>query len=173
MLTSLVIIGAGAHGRIVAEAAAQTGRFDILGFADDNPALVGTKIGSRLVLGSWAAIAADSYIIAMGNNAVRYSVSEKLQTAGKPVATIISPRAYVSEEAMVGPGSVVLAGAVIQAGARIGGNVIVNAGAVIDHDAVIGDFAHVGANATVSCFGIVASQEFLLHGSVRSRTSPA
>ena len=94
MLTNIVIIGAGAHGRIVAEAAAQTGRFHILGFADDNPASVGTRIGSWQVLGSWDALTADSYIIAVGNNAARQFICEKLEAAGKPLAhecPVISP----------------------------------------------------------------------------------
>jgi len=165
----LVIIGAGAHGRIVAETAARTGQFQILGFADDNPAMLGVHIGKWRVLGPWSEIPAEAYIIAIGNNAARQATYEKLQTAGKLLATIVSSQACVSDDAVLGAGSVVLPGAVVQSGARIGLNAIINAGAVVDHDAVIGDYAHVGANATVSCFGVVAACEFLFHAALRSQ----
>ena len=64
--------------------------------------------------------------------------------------TIVSPLAYVSPSAVLGPGVQVNAGAIIQAGARLGENCIVNTGAIIEHDCVLGDHCHVAPGAVLS-----------------------
>jgi acetyltransferase EpsM len=166
---SLLTIGGGAHGRIVAETAAEGSQYNVIGFAYADAAKHGITIGSWRVLGNWRSILADAYFVSIGVNAVRKAVFEQLLVADRSVATIVSPHAFVSDAAELGAGTVVLAGAVVQAGAKVGRNVIINAGAVVDHDTVIGDHAHVGPNVTVASFAQVAQEEVVPPGAVRCR----
>lgn len=168
---TLIVIGSGGHGRIVAETAILTGKFRILGFADDNRTRVGKMIDGITVLGSWTALTADFWCVAIGDNRIRQNVFETVCLGGRQMATIISVQASVSVAAQIGLGSVILPGAVVQAGASVGVNAIVNAGAVVDHDARIGDHTHLGLNAVVASYGVVASGEFLAPGAVRMRES--
>lgn len=165
-MKSLLIIGCGGHGRIVAEAARD---FRVVGFADDDPHKVGTTVDGWTVLGAWPDVAADTCVVAIGNNAARRAVFEKLMLARRATAVVIAPGAMVSRRAKVGPGSVILSGCVVQAGAVIGANVLLNAGALVDHDAVVDDHAHVGLNSVVSSFARVGNGEWLPSGAVRAR----
>lgn len=168
-MKNLLVIGCGAHGRIVAETAALLG-YEVAGFADDNAARHGQVIGQWKVLGGWKELAADQYFVAIGKNDQRQAIFNSLVQEGKSVPGLIHPFSYVSPLAQVGFGSVVLAGAVIQAGAVVKENVIVNIGAVIDHDAIVESHAHIAQGAVVASFGRVSSGEVLPAGNVRLRT---
>lgn len=166
-MKSLIVIGCGAHGRIVAEAAAASHR--VLGFADDNAARHATRVDDWPVLGAWVELEADEFIVAIGDNAARARLFSAVRASGRMMAKVVAPGAWVSKRAELGAGTVVLAGAVVQAGARVGVNVLLNAGCVVDHDAVIGDHAHVAPGAVVASFGVVAPSEWLRAGEVRMR----
>jgi UDP-3-O-[3-hydroxymyristoyl] glucosamine N-acyltransferase len=89
-------------------------------------------------------------IVAVGNNAVREKLTQRLVNAGFAIATVIHPRAFVSPSAMVGSGSAVMAGAIVGTQARLGLGSIVNCGAVVDHHARVEDFGHLGVNASMA-----------------------
>ncbi|MCP5523502.1 MAG: DegT/DnrJ/EryC1/StrS family aminotransferase [Verrucomicrobiales bacterium] len=158
-MKSLLVVGAGRHGRVVAETAVSTKLYEVTGFADDEPASHGQALGRWKILGHWRETAADEYIVGIGSNATRRRVFEELVRSCKQVATVVSDRASVSDSAQLGRGTVVLAGAVVQSGATIGENVIINAGAVVDHDAVIGAHAHVGPHSTVGSYARILPGE--------------
>ena len=61
-MKSLLVIGAGAHGRVIAETAT------LLGFADDNPAKNRQPLARWTVIGKWHDLKADDYVVAIGNN---------------------------------------------------------------------------------------------------------
>lgn len=149
----LVVFGASGHGAVVADAASLAG-FDVLGFADDDPA----KAGLGLLDWSVVAIGVDavarlcrearaSVVVSIGSNRARQVVLERLVDKGLSLATIVHPTATISRFATLGAGTVVFAGVIVNAGARIGSNVILNTAASIDHDNVIGDHAHVSPGA--------------------------
>lgn len=170
-MSSLVIVGAGRHGRIVAEAAHESGRFSPIAFADDR-APAGTTVDGFAVLGPWASTDAGAYVVAIGDNATRAAVYAALKRAGKSVATVVSPRAHVSPGAVVGEGSVVLPGAVLQAGSRVGVNVVVNIGVLADHDAEVGDHSNVAPGCVLACFARVEAHERVAPGAVRGGFPP-
>ena len=90
-MTRLLIIGSGSHGRIVAEAATQSGMFRVIGFADDDPRRTGLIIDGCPVLGPWSSVKADAYVVAIGRNEIRRQIFEQLRIAAMPRAVIISP----------------------------------------------------------------------------------
>lgn len=150
----LLVVGAGGHGRSVAEAADLTGLFTIAGFLDDSLP-VGTTVLNAPVLGPVATMAdhhhvCDQVIVAIGNNAVRESLMQQLTNAGFEFATVVHWRAFVSPSSMLGEGTALMAGAIVGTEARLGRGSIINCGAVVDHHATVEDFGHLGVNASMA-----------------------
>ena len=108
-MKKIVIVGSGAHGRIVAETIHLLGNHEILGFGDDDPKKANRTLGRYQVHHGWRELPADAYVLAIGINEARQRIFDELTQAGKELATIIHPRAFVSPEAQVNPGTVILA----------------------------------------------------------------
>lgn len=150
----LLVVGAGGHGRSVAEAAILSDQFEVVGFLDDGQP-IGTIVLNAVVLGSIASMsqhlaATDQVIVAIGNNAIRERLTQQLTEAGFKFATVVHPCAIVSPSASMGAGSAVMAGAVLGTEASLGVSAIVNCGAVVDHHAKVEDYGHLGVNATMA-----------------------
>lgn len=152
--TRLLVVGAGGHGRSVADAAELPGQFEVVGFLDDAlPA--GKSVLNVAVLGPMVNMghhraAADQAIVAIGNNTVREKLMQQLASTGFVHATVIHPRAIVSPSAVLSEGSAVMAGAIVGTEVRLGVGSIVNCGAVVDHHAIVEDFGHLGVNASMA-----------------------
>lgn len=150
----LLVVGAGGHGRSVAEAAELSGDFKVVGFLDDSLSVC-EEIWGVPILGAVNSMAnhrsvSDQAIVAIGNNAVRELLMHQLADAGFNFARVIHPRAFVSPSAVLGSGSSVMAGAVVGTEAQLGMGAIVNCGAVVDHHAIVEDFGHLGVNASMA-----------------------
>lgn len=89
-------------------------------------------------------------IVAIGANAVRRKIIERLGLTDDQYATAIHKGAIVSPSALIGCGTVVMPGAVINAEAQIGSHSIINSRAVVEHDCEVGDYVHVSPGATVA-----------------------
>jgi sugar O-acyltransferase (sialic acid O-acetyltransferase NeuD family) len=155
MTRRLAILGAGGHGKVVADTAMESGWQDLMFFDDaaDLPRLVGgwpVVGGSGDLIGALGGFAA--VVVAIGNNRVRLDKTRGLIAAGAAAVSLVHPRAYVARDVKVGPGTVVLAGAVVQPGSCLGAAVIVNTGATIDHDCVLGDGVHVCPGTNIAGF---------------------
>ena len=165
----LLVVGAGGHGRSVAEAAELMGSFEVVGFLDDAESEGAQVLGMR-VLGPVGSMAShrhlsDQAIVAIGNNGVRQDITAQLLQNGFQIATVIHPRSCVSPSAVVGAGSAVMAGAIVGTLARLGEGVIVNCGAVVDHDAVVEDFGHLGVNACMAGRTVLGQGAWMQAGS--------
>lgn len=152
--STLLVLGAGGHGRSVAEAASLSGQFEVVGFLDDG-CVAGTTVLCWPVLGSVAdlqlfASQANAVIVAVGNNAVRARLVQQVLALGLTLATVVHPFSAVSQSAVLAPGCAVMAGAVVGTEATLGLATIVNAGAVVDHHAVVEDFGHLGVGAVMA-----------------------
>jgi sugar O-acyltransferase (sialic acid O-acetyltransferase NeuD family) len=143
----LLVIGAGGHGRVVADTAASSGTFSRIAFVDD--AYPDSRsAGAWPVVGRISTLSAlraefDACVPAMGKGTLRLEVFELARAAGFDMPAIIHPRAVVSEYASIGAGSVVIGGAVVNVGVSVGVACIVNTGATIDHDCQLADGVHV------------------------------
>lgn len=146
----VVILGAGGHGQVAAEAllaaSAASSPFQPVGFLDDNLSLAGqTRLGLP-ILGPLAALAAiphDGVIVGIGDNGVRRRIYAALVAQGEPIIACCHPRAYLAVDAQLGRGTLVCAGVVVGTGATVGVNCILNTGCSVDHHNVIGDHAHI------------------------------
>ena len=147
-MTALLIIGAGGHGRVVADIAAQ--RFRRVAFLDDVAKdsghaawpIVGTQAQAAELRDEFSAV-----VVALGDNTKRMSVTHDLQELGYALAVVRHPSAVVSDHANIGDGSVVMPSTVVNYGANLGVSCIVNTGATIDHDCRLGDGVHVSPGA--------------------------
>lgn len=149
----LVIFGAGGHGRVIAEMAADAG-WNVIGFVDDAPVDDSDCGFPVAVLGSrqWLLDHKGddlSACLGIGDNYVRKSLTSLLLSEGIEIETVISPRAIVSPTARIGRGAVIMPGAIINSRASIGEGAIVNSGAILEHDTKLGDFAHLSPQAVV------------------------
>ena len=148
-MSTLLIFGAGGHGRVVADAALGAGAWSRVIASDRDPQRCRGELlpGVPLLPIDEALAAADGVHVAIGDAASRRK--EAVSLAAKPLATVVHPRASVSSHAAIGAGCFVAAQAVVAPGARLGSAVIVNHGAVVDHDVRVGDFCHVAPLAAL------------------------
>jgi sugar O-acyltransferase (sialic acid O-acetyltransferase NeuD family) len=166
----LLIIGAGGHGRSVAEAFLQRDDYVLAGFLDD-AAEPGQCVWDWPVLGTTAALSAcsnwaDAVFVAIGSNKLREALHARVRAQGLRLATMIHPAAAVSPRATVDEGAAIMAGAVVGTGARLGEGVIVNSGAVVDHDCTVEPFAHLGVNAGMAGSSVLGRRALMPAGSM-------
>lgn len=152
---SLVIVGAGDHGRVMADAARAAGH-PILGFVDPTERTEGSagEIDGLPVLGVLGdpqlptRFGADNtFVVALGSNLRRQEAFDECLRLGWRPATIVHPTAILLGGSRIGDGSQVSAAAVIGVAAEIGVDVIVNTSASVDHDGRVGDHAFIGPGA--------------------------
>ena len=146
-MNRLVIIGAGGHGKVLADNALKNGYTDIC-FVDDQAE---GKCMEFPIVGTSADIPSmndgkTDFVIGIGNNSVRKKIA---QTYDANWVSLIHPSAQIAVNVSVGKGTVVMAGAVINACATVGAHCIINTRAVIEHDNVIEDYVHISPNAAL------------------------
>lgn len=165
----LLILGAGGHGKSVAEAALLGGLWDQVVFLDDAWPEVITALGCE-VRGKVADIAKVAHecngaIAAVGNNAVREQWMDLIEQAGVELVSIVHPKAWVSPSAEVGAGTAVMAGAVVGTVSTVGRGVIINANATVDHDVVMEELSHIGVGVQLAGGVRVGARAWLQAGS--------
>ena len=154
MVSRIVIIGAGGHGRAVAEIVLMSEQFDLVGFVDD--AKSREPVFGKPILGPIADIEllrsrTDCVFVAVGANIVRERIHQMIRERSLSLAAaIMHPSAIVSSSARIGPGVAIMAGSLIGTEAQLGEGAIVNSGAVVDHHCVVECFGHLGTNATMA-----------------------
>ncbi len=145
-MRSLLIFGAGGHGKVVAETARASGNWSDIAFVDDLYPELGVinKIPVLADFESAKYLREDfpSAVVAIGNNARRFELVQELQKTGFELPNIIHPAAIIAESAGIENACVVFANAVIQASAKVGIASIVNTSVSIDHDCEIGNAVH-------------------------------
>ena len=149
-MKKLGIIGAGGHGKVVADAAELAGWDSVVFFDDTWPDRHSNQawpiVGNlKMLLMDWSNF--DGIIVAIGDNSRRLLWTKKLITQQAPLVSIVHPASTVSRYAKLGSGVVVYAGAIINPGANIGLATIINTGASVDHDCHLGESVHISPGA--------------------------
>lgn len=169
MSKRVIVIGAGGHGRSVAEAILLVGRDELVGFVDDG-ADANATVWSYPILGRKDSLhtlraQADAVVVAIGNNAVREKLHARVREAGFELLSVIHPTAFVSPTATLGAGCAVMAGAVVGTEAQLDEGVIVNCGATVDHHCRVDAFGHLGVNACMAGGSVLGHRAWMQAGS--------
>lgn len=148
----LLIIGASGHGKVVADIALKMNKWKSIAFLDDDESIK-TCMGLEVIGKSADAFTykKDSdFFVAIGNNATREKVQEKLTTEGASVVSLVHPSAVIGSEVEIDDGTVVMAGVAISSSSTIGRGCIINTSSSLDHDNVIEDYVHISPGARLA-----------------------
>ncbi|MGH1354055.1 MAG: acetyltransferase [Thalassovita sp.] len=160
-MKALRIIGAGGHGRVLADIAQGMGYTDIAFLDAAYPDL--TRSGAWDVIGTPADIDESAYALGIGDNQTRMDLLESIPC---DLATLIHPSATVSPHAQIGAGNVICAGAIVGPFAKLGQGCIINTGASVDHDCVLSDGVHISPGARLGGGVFVGARTWIGIGAV-------
>lgn len=142
MCKNVIIIGAGGHGKVIADIVRKSND-NFIGFLDDD-------LSKENVIGrvSECTKYQDCYfVIGIGNNKIRKKIAEEYPEL--KYYTAIHPAAILSTNVKIGKGTVIMANAVINDSSEIGSHCIINTASVVEHDNCIEDYVHISPNATL------------------------
>ena len=157
-MRDLFIVGAGGFGReavwIVERINKAAGEpvWNVIGFADDDPAKASGNFEGYPMLGSVEKASHDnpgaSVFIAVATSATRREIYARLRGHDFPV--LIDPSAQVSPTTEFRHGTLISVEAVVSVGTDIGKFAIISSRAGVGHDATVGDFCNLAPGVTVS-----------------------
>ena len=166
MAGRLLILGAGGHGRAVADLATECG-FTVAGFTD--------RLRGPEVLGGDDEVAAlarggklDGAVVGVGNTALgrRAELFAMLKALGVATPTLIHPRATVSRTCKIGEGVVVFPNVVLGAAVEIGDNVVLYSGVIVEHDCRVAAHAYLSPGAILAGSVTIEGGAFLGMGAL-------
>ena len=170
MKDKLIIIGASGHGKVVADIAIKMNKWQSIAFLDDDESIK-TSMGLEVIGKTADAFTykdeAD-FFVAIGSNATREKIQEKLIERGLNVICLIHPSAVIGTDVEIGIGTAVMAGVVINSSSRIGKGCIINTSSSLDHDNVIEDYIHISPGVRAAGTVSISKGTWLGIGSVVS-----
>jgi len=140
-----VILGAGEHARVVADAIrSRPEAWELDGLVDR-----AGEAGLTERLGSTSDVDAPALVLGFGSSSAARAAAVDRFDPRAEWAIVVHASATIAPATELRPGAVVLAGAVVNAGATVGRHAIVNSGAIVEHDVHLGDFVQVAPGATL------------------------
>ena len=152
----LYIIGAGGHGKVVAEVATLMGIFEEIFFLDDKKkegsVILNYKVFKNVDFEYIKSIVNKNnyFFVAIGDCLKRKELQKKLLQIDANISTLVHPNSSISRFSIISPGSIICAGATLGPDSHIGQGAIVNHSSTIDHDCKIGQFTHICPHSSVS-----------------------
>ena len=158
MSLPVIILGAGGHGRVLADALLASGQ-RVLGFTDANSALHKTTCMNLPILGDDSILkeyppGTVDLVNGVGSShdtSLRRHIYTSYCAKGYSFAQVLQAPHYISAWTHLEPGCQIMAGVVLQTGTRIGPNTIINSRASVDHDGRIGAHVHLAPGGVRSC----------------------
>ena len=128
-MKDLIVVGGGGFAKEIIWLANDCGR-SVKGVLDDDPNMLGKKIGTTTVIGevsNWLNFSECEFVIAIGSSRTRYGVLNKMNALGTPAfTTLIHPSVIKSDCAVIGQGSIICAGTIITVETKVGSHCILN-----------------------------------------------
>lgn len=155
----LILIGAGGHARVLADALHLLGRAEGAVVLDAQADLHGTAllglpiVGGDELLASLRGEGFGEFLVAIGGIrgfGLRRRLFDRAVQLGLRAAVLRHPASVVAGSAVLGAGCQVLASAVVNACAEIGENVILNTGSIVEHDCWVGADSHIAPRACLA-----------------------
>lgn len=151
-MSRLLILGAGGHGKVVAEIATLMKQWDEISFLDDNKEL--KEVNGHRVIGlindykSYKSQYEYAFV-AIGNNQLRLSIIEELIKNGYEIPVLIHPFTAVSNKVDIDIGTVIVAGTIINTNTSIGKGCIINTTSSVGHDCIVKDGVHISPGVNI------------------------
>ena len=152
-MKNLILIGGGGHCKSCIDVIEQEGKYNIKGILD-TPEKIGQEVLGYKIIGTDNDIKKyiDNclFLITIGyikTPDLRIKIFNQIKELNGKLATIISPRAYVSKYAKIEEGTIVHHNAFINANVSIGKNCIINTASIIEHDCIVKDNCHIAIGA--------------------------
>lgn len=159
-MKDIIILGAGGGGAMMVDDIKNINRvnptWNILGFLDDNPKLISTELSGYKVLGSIdeAYKFPDAYFISSiahpNNRLVRRKIYDRVIAQNGKFATLISPDAKVSPQAVIKPGCFVGPLSIICALAELEEDVYIAGMCIVGHETTIKKHTTFAGNVKVA-----------------------
>ena len=105
-------------------------------------------------------------LVAIGDNAQRQAITERLQLQCKEVVfpSLVDPTAVVATDAQLGPGVFVMSQAHVGSGCVLEAGSLVNTQASLDHDGCLGQYASIAPGATTGGDVNIGARSFYWFG---------
>ena len=91
----------------------------------------------------------DRFVVAIADPTLRSAAHNMLRERGAQFCNIISKRAYVSPDAVLGVGNILGMGCTVTSGVRMGHGNYCNGACKIGHDVTLGDFNFLGPGVSI------------------------
>lgn len=152
MSRPVIIVGAGGHGQVLADALRLSG-VTVLGFVDR---AASGQVAGLPVLGDDGVLEVGAgYDLVNGlgwtgaeaGRGLRRAVQARLEAAGFRFVGARHPSAVVAAGALLAEDVQLMAGSIVQCGATLESGVIVNSGAIVEHGVHLGAFTHCASGA--------------------------
>lgn len=168
MRRKLLILGAGGHGKVVADIALSMDIYESISFLEDNPMV---SVGNGLsILDTIENVKKyiDKYelFVAFGDNESRAAKMQECMNNGGKIATLIHPSVIISSNVVIGSGTVIMPGSIINCNSVIGQGCIINTATTVDHDNTIGDYVHLSPGVHLAGTVYIGNHSWLGIGSV-------
>lgn len=165
----IAIFGAGWHGRTVLDVC-KARRLIVSWFIDDvrDGVIDGVTVrGGRSYLSDKDFLEAHTFIVAVGDPVLRFTVAEEiLKNGGKLSPPVVHASCVGGSGVQIGSGTVVMPQTFIGAGVKIGSSCIVNICASIAHGSEIGDYASINDGARITGSVNIGTSAYIGAGAV-------
>lgn len=169
----LLIIGAGGHAKVVADAV-DDNKYEIVGMLDKDDGRIGDFVNGIPIIGTDHAAelfygkGITNAVIGighMGDSHLRNAIFARLKNIGFLMVNVIHKTAFVSKDVVMGEGNVILPHVTINSGAQIGNNNIINTGAILEHEVELGNNVHMAPGTIVCGASRIGDHTFIGAGS--------
>ena len=179
-MDKLIIIGAGGHGKVAAEAALASKKFADIAFLDDK---YNNKNFSKNIL-IWNLLGTidkikntnikeeyKSAFVAIGDPKSRIKFINQLKKLKYKLPIIKHPTSWISKFTKIGEGSILLTNSNLQTSSVIGKGCILNTGCIVEHDVSIADGVHICPGVSIAGNTIIGENSWIgIGSSIKEKT---
>lgn len=177
-MSELLLISASGLAREVLATVRSSGRYDVVGFLDDDEEMSRIELDGAPVLGSIDDAVRYPHaflLVCVDSGRPRQTVVERLSAMGigtARYATLIDPTVRMSDGCRIGRGSILLQNVTLTASVTLGAHVVAMPGVTFTHDDVVDDYATFAAGTSLGGgVRIGRAADLGMNSSVRERTS--
>lgn len=169
-MNKIIIVGAGGFGREllqwIKDINSETPTWKISGFIDDNThALDGIEIDYKIIgtIKNWQPKEDEEFALAMGSPELKRKIVAQLKEKGAKFATVIHPKAILTEFTKYGEGFIMFPGSKLSVNSEVG-NFVTLLATFIGHDTYIGDYSVISGGCNVVRNVHIGNDVFLAAG---------